>query len=407
MSHGSPGDPIAESIAMSTGQEERRAFRLGVATSLGVLTVIATALAVYAVRQILILAFIALFVAVSLEPAVHAMTRRGLARGWAVTIVLVGVTLLIAGFIAAVVPTLVSQGDILAEKLPGYIEDAQTKWRTLRLFGDRVPITDRLAGFATTLPERLSRSLFSFAGRFFGVVSSALLVMVLAVYFVADLPRLRRGIVTLFPLSRRAYARTATDVVVDKVGAYMIGNLVISAIAGGLSLIAFVSLGVPYALPLAVVVAITDLIPLVGATIGAVFCTVIAVFTVGLWPRAVVLAIFFIAYQQLENYWIAPRVLRGSVDLPEVAVLLAGLLGATVLGLVGALMAIPIAAVVKVLISPDLRTARALAGTPPPDLTPPSYKESSAEPAEGSGEALTSPGEPPAGVGETAAGGSS
>ncbi|NUT35681.1 MAG: AI-2E family transporter [Hamadaea sp.] len=350
---------------MSSAPEERRAFRLGAAATLGAATVLLGILAVYAVRQVLVLALIALFVAVSLEPAVRGLTRRSVPRPWAVTGVFLGLVLVIAGFIAAAAPAVVAQGELLAEKLPGYITEFQTRWRTIEIF--EVPIATRLAEWTATLPERIGGSLLGFAGRFFGALSSTLLVLVLAAYFLADLPRLRRGVVRLFPLRHRDYARVATDVVVDKVGAYMIGNLLISLIAGVVSLLAFLALGVPYALPLALVVAIMDIIPLIGATLGAIFCTAVAAFSVGVWPKAVVLALFFIAYQQVENYWIAPRVLRGSVDLPSVAVLLVGILGAAVMGLMGALMAIPIAAAIRVLLSTEVRAARTTAGIPPPD----------------------------------------
>jgi predicted PurR-regulated permease PerM len=222
-----------------------------------------------------------------------------------------------------------------------------------------VPIAEKATAWFADLPGHIGSSLLKFAGRFLGVLSSTLLVVVLAAYFVSDLPRLRRGIVQLFPERHRDEARAVVDVVVDRVGGYMIGNLVISLIAGVTSLGAFLLLDIPYAVPLAVVVAVMDLVPLVGASIGAVFCVVIAALTVDIWPNAVLLAAFFIAYQQVENYWIAPRVLRSSVDLPAVAVLLAGLIGATVLGLVGALMAIPIAAAIRIIMSPELRRQHA------------------------------------------------
>jgi predicted PurR-regulated permease PerM len=112
---------------------------------------------------------------------------------------------------------------------------------------------------------------------------------------------------------------------------------------------------VPFALPLAFFVAITDLIPMIGATLGAIVCTIVAFATTPFWPNVVLVAAFFILYQQLENYLIAPRVLRNTVDIPAVAVLLAALFGASVLGLVGALMAIPVAAAVKVIFTPVLR----------------------------------------------------
>jgi predicted PurR-regulated permease PerM len=132
--------------------------------------------------------------------------------------------------------------------------------------------------------------------------------------------------------------------------------------------IAFALLDVPFALPLALLVAITDLIPLIGATIGAVVSVIVAVATVDIWPSAVILALFFIAYQQLENYLIAPRVMRNSVDIPSIAVLVAALVGASVLGLVGALMAIPVAAVVKVLGAEQLQARDEEEARPEPGL---------------------------------------
>ena len=109
-------------------------------------------------------------------------------------------------------------------------------------------------------------------------------------------------------------------------------------------------------------VALTDLIPMIGATLGAVIVTAVSVFTVGIWPGSLVVLLFFIGYQQLENYVIAPRVMRNAVDLSAVAVLLVALIGGAVLGLVGAVMAIPIAAAVKVVMSPTL----SMTGEPTP-----------------------------------------
>src|SRR5262249_31586897 len=149
--------------------------------------------------------------------------------------------------------------------LPDYVSHAYEKSRTIRLFGDTKTVAERLTAFAQGLPGKLSGSAIGFTRRFFGALSSTLLVIVLAAYFTADMPRLRRGVVSLFPAARRAAAAKAVDVVVEKVGSYMIGNLIISVIAGTLSLIMFLSVGMDYAVPLAVLVAITDIIPLVGA----------------------------------------------------------------------------------------------------------------------------------------------
>jgi predicted PurR-regulated permease PerM len=341
--------------AMWRGEETARVFRIGLAGTAGGVVVLLACFTLYSVRHILVLALIALFVAVSLEPAVHGLTRRGMPRWLAVTVVLLGLILLVAGFIAALMPAIIGQASELINRLPDLIQSAREKSQTINIFGEKLPVAERLTTWLADLPGHIGTALLKFAGTFLGVVSSTLLVVVLATYFVADLPRIRRGVVRLFPEAHRERARTIVDVVVDRVGGYMIGNVVISLIAGVFSLGAFLLLHIPYALSLAVVVAVLDLVPLVGATIASIFCVVIAALTVDLWPNAVLLLIFFIAYQQAENYWIAPRVLRSSVDLPAVAVLLAGLLGATVLGLVGALIAIPIAAAVRILMSPELR----------------------------------------------------
>jgi predicted PurR-regulated permease PerM len=176
-------------------------------------------------------------------------------------------------------------------------------------------------------------------------------VLVLTIYFMIDLPRLRRGVVRLFPPRRRPRIAEIIDVVVDKVGGYMSGNLIISLFAGVSTFVCLEIVRVPFALPLAVTVAVTDPIPMVGATLGAVICVLVSALAVNVWPAGVVVLLFLIVYQQVENYLIAPRVLRNTVDLSSAAVLLVALIGGTIRGLVGAVIAIPIAATVKVLAS--------------------------------------------------------
>jgi len=189
---------------------------------------------------------------------------------------------------------------------------------------------------------------------------------VLTIYFMADLPRLRRGAVVLFPPAHRPQVGRIADVLIDKVGAYMIGNIVVSIIAGLAAFAALTGLAVPFAVPLAFVVAVCDLIPMIGATLGAAVCVLVALLATSLWPTTVLVAAFFVLYQQLENYLVAPRVMRGAVKLSPTAVLLAGLTGGTALGLIGALMAIPVAAGVTVLLSEHLkaRDAADINGTP-------------------------------------------
>jgi predicted PurR-regulated permease PerM len=338
-------------------------FRWAVAATLGVLVVLGSGYALYTVRGILILVVISLFIAVSLDPAIRWLIKRGLSRPAAVTLVTLGLLGLFGIFIWSVVPPLIEQGSKLFADLPGYLRRLPEESKPFRELSDRYNLTNRLSALAADLPTRVAGGAVGLLQQFLGAVLSTLTVLVLTIYFMADMPRMRRGLVRLFPHRRRPQVADIINVVVDKVGAYMIGNLIISLFAGVTTFLCLSLLRVPFALPIAVTVAITDLIPLIGATLGAALGILVTLFTVGLWPAGAVVMVFFLVYQQVENYLIAPRVLRNTVDLSSVAVLLVALIGGTVLGVVGALMAIPIAAAVKVVITPAMAT---LHQPPPP-----------------------------------------
>jgi len=329
-------------------------FRWGIYVSLGALAVLAAAAAVYTTRAVLVRVVIALFVAISLDPAVRVLTRRGMRRGLAVLVIFLIAAGLVAAFLVSVIPAMVHQFQALVHDFPGYLATLQERSARFRALSDRYHLTNRVQGLLASLPGRLGGGLLGFTRRLFGALFSTLTVVVLTIYFMADLPRLRHGVLRLFPRAHRARFGQIADVMVDKVGAYMIGNLLISLAAGLATFAVFTALGVPFAVPLAFVVALCDLIPMIGATLGAVVCVLVALISTDLWPTTVLVAIFFVAYQQLENYLIAPRILRHTVSLSAAAVLLAGLIGGTVLGLVGALMAIPIAAGLKVVLAEQL-----------------------------------------------------
>src|SRR5512132_3662383 len=346
-------------------QQPAHLFRSGALVSLGAASTVIGLYALYTVRAILVRILIALFIAVSLDPAVRLLARRGFRRGVAVTLIFLLAFALAAAFLISVVPPLVTQFRTLSDDLPGYFSRLQGRSSQCRELNDRYHVSDQLRGLVGTLPGRLGSGVLGFTSRVFGAVFNTLTVLVFTVYFMADMPRIRAGVVRLFPVDRRPRVRQVVDLVVDKVGGYMIGNIIISLIAGVASFIAFTVLGVPFQVPLAFVVAICDLIPMIGATLGAIIGVTVALFSTDLWPTTVLVAAFFIAYQQLENYLIAPRVLTTTVELGAAAVLIAGLIGAAVLGLVGALMAIPVAAAFTVLLNERLLAHEAAAGVGP------------------------------------------
>jgi predicted PurR-regulated permease PerM len=339
-------------------------LRQGMFWGLGAAAAVATAAAVYAARDVLIRVLVALFLAISLDPAVRLLTRWRMRRGFAVLVVVLVTLGTVAVFLQAVIPTMVQQFQAMVTDFPKEVTSLQNRWARFRAIGDQFHVTSQIESVLASLPDRLSSGVFGATGRVFSAVLSTLTVAVFTVYFLADLPRLRRGAVLLVPRARRAQFSRIVDVVVDKVGAYTSGNILISLVAGLAAFAALTALRVPLAAPLAFLVAVTDLIPTIGATLGAVICVLVALPTTPLWPNTVLLAVFFVLYQLLENYVIAPRIIRKTIELRPGAVLLAGLIGGTALGLIGALMAIPIAAAVTVLLSERLQ-ARDEADTDP------------------------------------------
>jgi predicted PurR-regulated permease PerM len=337
--------------------------RWAAAGTFGVLVVLIVAYAFYTVRAIIVLILIALFAAISLDPAVRWLMRRGLRRSFAVTVVVLVALALFTLFVWWVVPPIVKQGGQMFSDLPGYLAKVSEESKGVREVTDRYHLTERLTALAGELPAKLAGGAGGFTQRFAGTLASVATVIVLTIYFMAGMPSLRSGLVRIFPDRRRERVGEIIDVVVDKVGAYMSGNIIISLFAGTASFACLKAVGVPFALPLAVTVALTDMIPMIGATLGAVVCCVVSLFTVGLWPQTVIVLLFFIAYQQVENYLLVPNVYRNTVDMPSAVVLLVALIGGSMLGLVGAIMAIPIAASVKVILSSP--------GEPPPDRSAP------------------------------------
>jgi predicted PurR-regulated permease PerM len=180
------------------------------------------------------------------------------------------------------------------------------------------------------------------------VLAGIVIGVALTLYFLADMPRVTRTLYRLIPRSRRARGGLLIDEIFARVGGYVLGNVVTSVIAGVGTFIWLVIFGVPYALLLSVFVAFMDLIPIVGSTVAGIIVSLVAL-TVSL-PVAIATAVFYIVYRQAEDYLITPRVMNRTVEVPGLATVIAVLIGGTLLGIIGALIAIPIAAVVKLLL---------------------------------------------------------
>jgi predicted PurR-regulated permease PerM len=309
-----------------------------------VLLVIAVARLTIAVGDILVLVFVAFVLAMGFQPAVQWIVRRGLSRGWAVAVGLLSGILVVGAFLALVLPDIIRQIGELVEAAPQYLREAQEGSGFLADINDRFDLAGRLQELSGNLPE----TALGLVGSITAFVFDLFTVVVLTIYFTVNLPKLRNGVARLLGREQRGEFEGILDESVQRVGGYVLGNLAVSAIAGVTSFVVLALVGVPFAAALAFFVALTDLVPTVGALIGAAVASIVAAF-VGV-PELIITIAFFLVYQQVENYLIQPRVMGRTVDMSAPLVILAVLIGGSLLGVVGALLAIPTAAILKVAI---------------------------------------------------------
>ena len=319
----------------------RSPFLIGMAASAGVAVTYGLVLVVVGVREVLILIGLALFVAIGLEPLVSWLVGRGVRRWLAVTAVFLAMLAALGGFLAAAIPVMVEQTSQLVARVPGYLRQLHDHSSWLGQLNDRFRLEQLLQSSVD------GGAALGAGVAVFGALTNLLVVLVLTVYFVADLPRIRSALYRLVPHSRRPRAILIGDQISAKVGGYVLGNLVISLIAGMLTLIWLMIFGVPYALLLAIAVAVLDLIPVIGSVIGGVLVSLVAL-TVSL-PVCLATVGFFVLYRLLEDYLLVPKIIGGVLKVPALVTVVAVLVGGALLGVVGALVAIPIAAALLLL----------------------------------------------------------
>jgi predicted PurR-regulated permease PerM len=320
-------------------------------------------------RHVLSWLLIALFLALALNPAVEYLQRRGLRRRGAAA----GVTFLlalaaIAGLGALFVPTLVDQVNNFANKVPDYVHDLTHGRGRLGFLETRYHIVERIkhavqtggvgkfavgAGAALTITKSVLTA-----------VVATLTIAFMTFFMLLEGPAWMERIYALLPETDELRWRRVGHDIYRTVGGYVTGNLLISLIAGISSGVVLWLVGVPYAVALGLFVAILDLIPLAGATIAAIVVVLVALAAQGL-TAAIVVTVFFLVYQQLENHLLQPLVYGRTVQLSPLAVLVAVLIGAEIAGVLGALAAIPVAGALQVLLV-DWRQQRARRVVPAP-----------------------------------------
>ena len=268
----------------------------------------------------LLLIVVSLFLACGLNPSVEFLERRGLARPWAVASVIVGALLGLALFLLAIVPVITDQVATLSDNVPGWLDDLRGNERIQEL-DQEYDVIQKIQDYVTDgdFLGTLFGGALGFGLKILSALFNAFIIMVLTLYFLASLETTKKAIYRLAPASRRDRVTKLGDRVIHNIGGYVSGAFVVAMCAGITSLIFLFFVGLSeYAVALAFVVAVLDVIPMIGATIGAVIVTAIAFATdvkIG-----IACAIFYLIYQQVENYVIYPRVMRRSVDVPGAVV---------------------------------------------------------------------------------------
>ena len=328
-------------------------FYFGFVAASGAVIAITLLRAFASASQVFVLIIISLFFAMGLNPAVLFIERRGLSRVKAVTATVTLVIGFVGVFIWIAAPLIIDQVNALITNAPQLISDLKNNSTINEL--------NKNYGIVDTIQEKVDSSIKDgkfVIGAFGGVlgvgkafisgVFSILTILVLTLYFLAALPTVTKDALRLVPASRRERVAKITDAIIFRVGAFVGGQITISFFASIFIFFLGLVLDLPYKSALALVVFVCGLIPLIGHFIGMTIVTLIAL-TVSPLIAAISLASYII-YVQFENYVLTPRVMKRALSIPGLVTIIAALIGTSLLGLVGGILAVPIAAAVLLIL---------------------------------------------------------
>jgi predicted PurR-regulated permease PerM len=356
-----PSNPVRE--AMEDAEAERQAgglghmgrplnarspFMIGMKGAAGVAVTIALVELFLKARGVLVLIGLAFFIAAGLDPVVVWLTRHGLRRWLAVLIVLLGLIAFIGGFIAAAIPPVSAQISTLINQLPHYAHELQDHSSTLGKLNAKYQLQKRVSTLLSSDGSSLAGGVIGAGEIVISTVSSLLLVAVMTIYFLVGMPSTKLFLYRLVPHSRRPRAILIGDAIFTKVGGYVLGNVITSFIAGAGTFLWMLAWGIPYPALLGLLIFLLDLIPVIGSTVGGAIVTLVAL-TVSI-PVAIATLIFYVAYRLAEDYLLVPRIIGHTVKVPALGGMVAIVLGGVVMGIIGALIALPVAAAIQLLL---------------------------------------------------------
>ncbi|MEV1132228.1 AI-2E family transporter [Agromyces sp. NPDC049794] len=348
-----PDEPPAAELtgnAESRGPEIRiHAFRIGFVGALGVLVALLLGGIVGQLGTVILYVALALFLALGLDPVVSWLQRRDMPRGLAILLVVVVVIGLFVGLIATIVPIVIQQTKILIEDWDDIVERVRDSdlvaWLNSLVGGDAIQQAITAGGDWLADPGNLGNltgGLLAVGAGILGGFTGATIVLILMLYFLASLASMKRYAARFVPASSRPGFRSVSEEITGSVGRYVIGQLSLGALNGVLSLIYLSIIGAPAPILLAFIAFLGSLVPLVGTLTGAIIISLVCLAASP--ATALAAAIYYLVYMQVEAYVLSPRIMSRAVAVPGALVVIAAIAGGTLGGVLGALVAIPVAA---------------------------------------------------------------
>jgi predicted PurR-regulated permease PerM len=326
-------------------------FFIGLTGALGVALAYVLVRSIADVAQVLTIIGIALFLGVGLQPAVSWLGRHGVARSLAVGLITFCFLAVIAAFAAAAIPPITREAHELMVNFPRYRKEVAEGHGLIGHLVTKLHLTSYVRGNSAaskTLKKEAVGGVIGAGKLLLSTTAAAVTIIVLTIYFLIALPSVSELWLSLVPASRRERVRLLLEEIFGRVGGFVLGNLITSVVAGVGTTVWLAIFGVPYAFLLGLFVAIMDLIPVVGSTIGGIVVSLVAL-TRG-FPIAVATGGFYAFYRLFEDYLLVPRVMNRTVRISPGLTIMATLLGAALWGLLGALVAIPIAAGIRLVL---------------------------------------------------------
>lgn len=332
-----------------TDRAKLHPFKVGFVGGLGLLLAYVTYLSLDTLRSTLIVIAVALLLAIGLDPAVSALVRRGLRRGWAVAIVFLALVAALGGAIYAIIPPIVIELGTFVKTVPTLIANLQTN-HTINSLNEKFGILNAIknSNFIQTIGSGAAGSLFSASVTVASIAADLVVVLILSLFFLAGFPKIKSAAYRLAPATTRTRVTELGDKILKQMGGYLVGATIV-AIQAGLVAGVFASIvGLPYPWAIALGAAVLDFVPVIGPIIVGVSMTLLG-FTHSL-TIGIVAAAFYVTQHLFEAYWLYPRVMRRQVDISTGAVVVALLVGGALLGVTGAVLAVPVAAAVQLIV---------------------------------------------------------